>query len=149
MRLLYRRVLGCFLLALFAGSSILGEGLHLIEGRPGRRHHHCHHRGHWILTSSNRGHRHETGDDQAKQIVRSSTLPTTSSALGFSVNNLIFDSDVCSICAYLLQAASPAADVALPFDWQPLVFAGLSPAKLIYTPVEFSSQTSRGPPVVV
>jgi len=148
MRLMCRRVLSCLLLATFASGSILGEGLHLLEGQTGRRHHHLHHRGHWIVASAEHERRHlgVTGD-HVNQIAKSDRQRATSSTLAFAANNLVFDSQTCCICAFLLQAASPTADSSMQFDSQPLAFAGLTPLRL-YSPTEFGSQAPRGPPPV-
>jgi hypothetical protein len=149
MRFMYRRALAYILLATFASGSILGEGLHLLAGKPGRRHHHCHHRGHWILASAShsRHGRHGDANGAANPIATSGREAATAATAGFGPNNLVFESDVCAICNYLLQAASRPADVSVPFDWQPLVFDGLSPAQLVYTPTMLSCRAPRGPPL--
>jgi hypothetical protein len=150
MRLHYRRFLSCFLLATFAGISLLGEGLHLLTLEAGHHHHHHHRYGSCIVTHATHDSRHNGRNFDASHawaFAHRTDRECTSTSADPCVGSSDVDSHVCKICAYLFQAVSPPIEVAAPFDWQPLVVAVPNLRQCISSRLSLGLHAPRGPPL--
>jgi hypothetical protein len=147
MRLQYRRFLSYVLLAVFAGISLLGEGLHLLTTEAGRHHHH---HGHFIVAHARHGLRHKDHNfgsgGHASTFADGAGRKSSSASAVLILGENDVDSHVCGICEYLSQAVSQPIEVAGPIDWQPLVTAVPNLLQRICTPTSLGPQAPRGPP---
>src|SRR3954447_12706835 len=121
MRLQYRRSLSFFLLATFAGISLLGEGLHWLTPDTELHVPHHHHHGVCIVMHG------ATDDDHDVQLVDSAQTSLCGAECRSSSKRLLgiasvggFDAHVCKICEFLVQAISQSIELAAPFEWHPL-----------------------------
>jgi hypothetical protein len=140
-----RKLLTCWLLATYAGISLLGEGLHSLTP-------HGHHHGLYVVTCAEHHHDHEAdccehhrheahgadadheheSHESAEQIVCAGSSAT--------------DCHSCEICEFLFQAVSEAPQIAATPDLHVLVADLPWTAHGLYSAIILGLHAARGPP---
>jgi hypothetical protein len=135
MRSARHRFLSWFLLAIYAGIALLGEGLHSLVPE-GERHHH--HHGLYIISHvwSDACHQHDAAARDA------------STHASLTAADCDADSHLCEICAFLFQAISQPAEVAAPIEWEPLIAPAHAAPQPLYWLASLGPQAARGPPLL-
>src|SRR4029079_14779879 len=138
MRPQHRQFLSYALLAIYAGISILGDGLHSLL--PGDEHQHHHHGLYVVSHRSSEAEHAGHGHDAAA---------CTGSGYADLTEGECSDSHLCEICAFLYEAISQPAEIAAPIDWQPLVLVVHAELQPVYSLTALGCPAARGPPLLL
>jgi len=144
MRLAYRKILACSLLATYGVVALLGQGLHWLSAEDAHHHGlsvaHCH--------SHGPGHSHShVHTHQHVHKVPDCCHAEHDAALALECGDGASLCSECGICAFLSQIKCERPQIAASEIWQHVIRATSAALQRTYSPITLGLPSPRGPPI--